>query len=718
MVSGSAKVNLNKTCFDAAPPLRGFYYPSLLKCLCKSQKKIAIRPEDQYHKVLYTDSGGSEITESDNSKSFTFNESWQSIEHDDKYDEPLNREEHAHEKFCHRGFWLHSVAKNETLQYQDKPTVNSGTEDENYAWNSISLDGNQKQIFDSERSTHGEALQLQKRASKVLKSAKTLFCSGNATKDNCPTNKGFVEEEGLKQNSSLDNSCLLNSGDRVSHWNQGHWLKEKNPSVDTVMISEAQVVRNADDTSVDSSDFLVSTEGLGRWSGTNASSEESIQPNFVYLEGTNENKLLNHCTSDLPFSQYWKANLNKDILYQWRIKRRIQLAREQAKSEKQDFVPTRIFTQNQVTSEMRNSSKITLTESENQLPQDVKLHVPWYSQAKTSTKTPVVPNIQSSQYTKSGISSQSRIFSDMCIPPCLQAATSSKLTIIPDCQFSLPGRSALNIQFPSNIDYQEPPPLLPNNPLETEVDQSDQLRTIETVKRSQSKKSFLLQKEQVNAEVQTSPLENFLTSCSHSSSRVSPCYGQSDSHNSQDSDSPQCKYLSSNSENYTTQFTSASLSDQLSSGKTTKYHKYLVAEKPHCSNFGHNFPFSNQKKDKISKIQKKNLLKPDKFHGQKFRTKGRMENKSLHTVFKNLYDDSCKSQETTYNQIHLSGEFNETPNGLVNDSPLFSDYQSSSDEEFSSDLMLWHFRKQRSKFKEQLRFIDEKLKILFTSEKD
>lgn len=42
---------------------------------------------------------------------------------------------------------------------------------------------------------------------------------------------------GLKQNSSLDNSCLLNSGDGVSHWNQGHWLKEKNPSVDTVMVS-------------------------------------------------------------------------------------------------------------------------------------------------------------------------------------------------------------------------------------------------------------------------------------------------------------------------------------------------------------------------------------------------------------------------------------------------------------------------------------------------
>lgn len=725
MVTSSTKAKSNKTLFDEVPPLLGFYYPSPQKSLEKSQTKIAIRAAQQDKNVLLTDSEAFATALSDDISSGNFNESWPSTEHDDEFDEPLKEKENTPQQRGERMFSLGNIKKKSSHEYD---VSNIEDEEPHSVWDSISLDGEQKQTFTCQISPSEEVLQVQTSADKVLRSARNFISSRNPTRDNSSKNEKFKEVKDVKRNSTADNNCLLNSDDAESYARNEHRLKEKKLLSNPIdHNSERPGERNPDETSVDSSDYLVSSEGLGRWSGTNASSEEMIQPSFVHIQDNKENNILHNYASDLPFSQYWKTNLNEDVLYQWRIKRRIQMAREQAKSDKQGFLPTRVFNQHQIPSKVKMPSEINPAISKKQLPEDISLQVPWYMQTETS-KIHMVPDIPISQYEKT-VFSQSQTIVDISNPHYQQAGTSSKPFTIPDFQSSLLRPSVSDIPSANYLNNEQAQSLHPHRPLGTENDrfQIDELRISENLSHHQKIVSES-QKEKVNAEVQTSPVGHFQISSSHSVPLSNPCCGHDRQHCPcfrRNCDIPSsCKQPSANHpQDHPVSLAVCSDFYQHSSGKTTQYHKYLVAEKPHCSKLEPNIPSSQlEKKGKSDKIPKKKLLKSEKLQNeQKLKGNLRIENKSFCAAeTKDNHKSSIKLQQMngvdsmppqSYHQsVKESSE--ESSNDFTDDVKLFLDNSSSSDEEFSSDLMLQHLRKQRSAFKEQLRCIDEKLKIL------
>ncbi|XP_036366753.1 uncharacterized protein LOC115221445 isoform X2 [Octopus sinensis] len=81
-----------------------------------------------------------------------------------------------------------------------------------------------------------------------------------------------------------------------------------------------------------SCDPVISSEGIGSSTAGGSSTDDvSVKPNFIqFLNSTKKDSDVDKYNCGLPFSQYWKDNLDNDLLYQWRVKRRIQLAREQA----------------------------------------------------------------------------------------------------------------------------------------------------------------------------------------------------------------------------------------------------------------------------------------------------------------------------------------------------------------------------------------------------
>ncbi|CAI9737694.1 Hypothetical predicted protein [Octopus vulgaris] len=81
-----------------------------------------------------------------------------------------------------------------------------------------------------------------------------------------------------------------------------------------------------------SCDPVISSGGIGSSTAGGSSTDDvSVKPNFIqFLNSTKKDSDVDKYNCGLPFSQYWKDNLDNDLLYQWRVKRRIQLAREQA----------------------------------------------------------------------------------------------------------------------------------------------------------------------------------------------------------------------------------------------------------------------------------------------------------------------------------------------------------------------------------------------------
>ncbi|XP_014787184.1 uncharacterized protein LOC106881344 [Octopus bimaculoides] len=134
----------------------------------------------------------------------------------------------------------------------------------------------------------------------------------------------------------------LNGEDLLAEWRRKKWNGLNDSSDNNNLISPTGMAldneRPASPTpsvelSHDSScDPVISSEGIGSSTAGGSSTDDvSYKPNFTqFLNSTKKDSDVDKYNCGLPFSQYWKDNLDNDLLYQWRVKRRIQLAREQA----------------------------------------------------------------------------------------------------------------------------------------------------------------------------------------------------------------------------------------------------------------------------------------------------------------------------------------------------------------------------------------------------
>ncbi|GAB1601939.1 hypothetical protein Ahia01_000472500 [Argonauta hians] len=179
----------------------------------------------------------------------------------------------------------------------------------------------------------------------------------------CLAERRPLEEETQERLTSMEN--YRNGGtDLLTEWRQRRMKTSRvtfkdisNPSVFADYREQAQVLPSmrppspppqplaaaaspslSIDVSDDDSSYdpVISSEGLGSSPITGSSLEDvAFKPDFVQFLDSSKSKEfedLDSYNSGIPFSQYWKDNLDNDLLYQWRVKRRIQLAREQAQN--------------------------------------------------------------------------------------------------------------------------------------------------------------------------------------------------------------------------------------------------------------------------------------------------------------------------------------------------------------------------------------------------